>query len=217
MPLRIVLQGFGPFGGHTENPSSMLVESLAADPPDGVEIVPLILEVSRARVRDEIPRVIDQERPDAWVGVGLAAGRTSVAVEQVAVNLADYEIEDVDGARATGEPVDADGPAAYLTGLPARGIVSKWRQAAIPGYLSYSAGAYLCNESFYRASAAADRLGLPTRVGFIHVPLLPRQVHEPKTQPSMTLDLQRQAIAVALSCLAADADPARSETLSPRP
>ena len=83
--------------------------------------------------------------------------------------------------------------------LPAAAVVDAWRAEGIPGYLSDTAGRYLCNESFYLACATADRLGLNTVVGFIHVPLLPDQVTRPESQPSMGFDLLLRAATIALA------------------
>jgi pyroglutamyl-peptidase len=185
-----LVQGFGPFGGLDVNPSELLVRDLAGR--DDPELVTEVLPVSLRQVTDEIPRLMAKHRPRAWVGVGLAAGRTALSVEAVAVNLADWPEADADydGLAADRVPVVASGPAAHLTTLPVERILSSWREAGIPGYLSRTAGSYLCNLSFYVAAQAASDLGLDCMVGFIHVPLLPELVSAPERQPSMHMTLQ---------------------------
>jgi pyroglutamyl-peptidase len=71
--------------------------------------------------------------------------------------------------------------------LPVAEILAAWRGAEIPGFLSLSAGSYLCNYSFYLASHTAAERGLGCRVGFIHVPLTPELVTDPGREPSMAL------------------------------
>jgi pyroglutamyl-peptidase len=185
-----VVQGFGPFGDFAVNPSELLVRGLASrSQPDVVtEVLPVALEGTAA----EIPKLIEQHRPQVYLGVGLAAGRTALAVEAVAVNLADWPADeaDADGVTVTRIPVADGGPAAHLTTLPVASILQAWREAGIPGYLSQPAGSYLCNFSFYTAAEAARRLGLSCMVGFLHVPLLPELVTEPQRQPSMSMALQ---------------------------
>jgi pyroglutamyl-peptidase len=185
-----VVQGFGPFGGFDPNPSELLVRSLAerCDSDIRTEVLPVSLD----RVATEVPKLLEESRPQVWLGVGLAGGRTALALEAVAVNLAGWpeSAADADGVSVARMPVAAGGPAAHLTTLPAEEILTAWREAGIPGYLSQTAGSYLCNYSFYTAAEAARQLGLSCMVGFLHVPLLPELVTEPRQQPSMSLALQ---------------------------
>jgi pyroglutamyl-peptidase len=184
--MTVVVQGFGPFGDRPENPSRQLVRALAERRPGLVcEVIDTSVRVASAAV----PELLERHRPDTWIGVGLAAGRAALAVEAVAVNLADWSTEtaDVDGVSAVRRPIAAAGPAAYVTTLPVAEILAAWRVAEIPGYLSLSAGSYLCNYSFYLASHTAAERGLGCRVGFIHVPLTPELVTDPGREPSMAL------------------------------
>ncbi|MGH3276839.1 MAG: hypothetical protein ACRDNZ_21230 [Streptosporangiaceae bacterium] len=201
-----MVQGFGPFGGFTVNPSELLVSALAerCEPDVTTEILP----VSLKQVAAQVPRLMDKYRPQVWLGVGLAAGRTALSVEAVAVNLADWpESEaDHDGVSVTRAPIAERGPAAHLTTLPAQEILASWRAGGIPGYLSQTAGSYLCNYSFYAAAQAACDLGVPCMVGFLHVPLLPELVTDPQRQPSMAMALQAAGLdRVIEACRAASA------------
>jgi pyroglutamyl-peptidase len=188
--VRAVVQGFGPFGDFAVNPSELLVRSLAERGDD--DLVTEVLPVSMQRVGEAVPELMAKHRPDVYLGVGLAAGRTALSIEAVAVNLASWPQAhaDADGVSVTRQPVAADGAAAYLTTLPVERILAAWREAGIPGYLSQSAGSYLCNLSFYCAARAARDLDIDCQVGFLHVPLLPDLVTEPDRQPSMSMALQ---------------------------
>ncbi|MDA8199008.1 MAG: pyroglutamyl-peptidase I [Thermaerobacter sp.] len=199
--MRVVLQGFGPFGRFQVNPSERLVRDLAESPPSGVDVVPLVLRTADAEVA-KVPGFMAEWGPDVWIGVGLAGGRHAVAVERVAINVADYGIGDVDGVEHRDEPIIADGPVGYWSTLPVARIVAAWRAADVPGYVSNSAGTYLCNRSFYVARHAAQQLGVP-RTGFIHVPAMVEQVQG--GGPAWPYALLRQALALAV---AVAADPA---------
>lgn len=199
--MRVVLQGFGPFGRFQVNPSERLVRDLAEAPPPGVDVVPLVLRTADAEVA-KVPDFMAACAPDVWIGVGLAGGRHAVAVERVAINVADYGIGDVDGVDRRDDPIIPDGPVGYWSTLPVARIVAAWRAADIPGYVSNSAGTYLCNRSFYVARHAAERLGVP-RTGFIHVPAMVEQVRG--GEAAWPYALLRQALAIAV---AAAADPA---------
>jgi len=194
-----VVQGFGPFGGFPANPSELLVRALAerAEPDITTEVLPVSLDTAASA----IPKLMAEHRPRAWLGVGLAAGRTALALEAVAVNLADWppEAADDDGLSVARVPVSPDGPAAHLSTLPVQQILASWQDAGIPGYLSQTAGSYLCNYSFYTAAQAASDLGLACMVGFLHVPLLPELVNAPEQQPSMHMALQAAGLDLVLA------------------
>jgi pyroglutamyl-peptidase len=197
--MQVVVQGFGPFGDFAVNPSELLVRSLSERRAD--DLVAEVLPVSMQRVAEAVPKLMDKHRPDVWLGVGLAAGRTALSIEAVAINLAHWPQAhaDADGVSVTREPVAANGAAAYLTTLPVERILDAWRDAGIPGYLSQSAGSYLCNLSFYCAAQAARDLDIDCRVGFLHVPLLPDLVTEPDRQASMSMALQAAGLDLVLA------------------
>lgn len=192
-----VVQGFGPFGHLTVNPSEQLVRSLAAR--SGPDVITEILPVSARQVAAAVPALIRRHRPEVWLGVGVAAGRTALSVEAVALNLMHWPDDkpDVDGVSVARRPVIGHGPAAYLTTLPVDAILRAWQDAGIPGYVSQDAGSYLCNMAYYTAAQAAEELGVACMVGFLHVPLLPELVDAPERQPSMALPLQ----AAGLDCV----------------
>ena len=196
-----LVQGFGPFSEYDPNPSELLVRALAERTgPDG-DVVTEVLRTSRAAVVERIPSLMAEHRPDLWLGVGLAAGRPSLSIETVGLNLAHWtDAEpDADGEVAHRQAVCEHGPAAHLTTLPVEDILDRWAEAGIPGYQSLSAGSYLCNMSLYTAAQTAAELGHSCLVGFLHVPLLPEQVTDPARQPSMSLELQLAGLDLVLA------------------
>jgi pyroglutamyl-peptidase len=73
--------------------------------------------------------------------------------------------------------------------------VQAWEAAGIPGYVSDTAGTYLCNAALYCALDTGD----DTPAGFVHLPSLPEEAarqHPP--QPSMTLDTMLEGVRIAL-------------------
>ena len=198
--MKILVQGFGPFSRFRINPSELLVRALPDRPAAQGDLRTEVLETTAANVAEAIPALMDEFRPDVWIGVGLAAGRPALSVEAVAVNIGCWETGDPEADREPWprRPVCDGGLAAYLTTLPAEEILGAWRDAEIPGYLSHSAGTYLCNMSFYLAAQAAERLGTGCLVGFVHVPLLPAQVIKPASEPSMSFALQQAGLDVVL-------------------
>ena len=76
-------------------------------------------------------------------------------------------------------------------------MVQAVRSEELPAALSYSAGAFVCNDVLYRLLHHFN--GTSVRVGFIHVPYLPQQATN--GQPSMPLDQITKALTIAISVL----------------
>ena len=60
------------------------------------------------------------------------------------------------------------GPNAYFSTLPVRRMTEAIAAAGVPAVLSYSAGAYVCNDLLY--TLLHRFTGTDIRVAFIHVP-----------------------------------------------
>jgi pyroglutamyl-peptidase len=201
VPLTISLQGFGPFGPHAVNPAERVVQDVAAEyPRDRAVIIPHVLTTSQPGV-EPIPALLANDRPAAWIGVGLAAGRSALAVERVAINLADYRIPDEAGRQLQDQPIVPDGPTAYWSTLPVRRIEAMWRARDIPGYVSYSAGTFLCNQAFFLARHAAERLDPQPWVGFIHIPAMVEQVANPGAQPALPYQVLKAGLVAVVDVL----------------
>ncbi len=66
--------------------------------------------------------------PDTIAGAQVG-GRSCVTVEQVAINLAEARIPDNDGEQPLGQPLRADGPAAYFATVPVKAMVASLEYA----------------------------------------------------------------------------------------
>ena len=200
--MKNLLTGFEPFGGSDLNPSAMVVEALAADPPPNVDLVTAVLAVVGEEAGDRVVELVDTERPDAVVMLGEATGRPGVTIEQVAINLRDYGMDDNPGNHVSNQPVVEAAPDAYFTTLPVDELVAGIRTVGIPASRSLSAGAFLCNEISYRvlhANAVANRR---TPAGFVHLPRVPEQcVDADSPHASMALDRQVAAVRTILETL----------------
>jgi pyroglutamyl-peptidase len=170
--MKVLVTGFEPFGGDAVNSSADAVAALAARWAGPDELVTAVLPVAFEQVRSAdgpLLRLLDEHAPDIVVAVGLADGVTQVRVERVAINLMDARIPDNDGAQPVDAPVADGGPAARFATLPVKAAVAAVRAEGIPAGVSYSAGTYVCNASFYAVQhALAERPGVLS--GFVHVP-----------------------------------------------
>ena len=115
----------------------------------------------------------------------------------IGINLREGRIADNAGIILTNTPIDPQGPAAYFATLPVRDMVNAIRSVGLPATLSYSAGAFVCNDLLYSLLHHFRDNDLP--IGFIHVPFLPEQAGE--GVPSMTLDDIVSALEAAISVL----------------
>jgi pyroglutamyl-peptidase len=191
---RVLVTGFEPFGGADVNPSQRLVEALAADPPDGLELTAAVLPVAWARAGAELLRALETTRPELVICFGQADGRADVEVERFALNLDDGRDDEGESRRAE---IAVDGPVAYRSSLPVDAIVEALRADGIPAAASRDAGGYLCNHVFYVLMHALEERG-GTRGGFVHMPLLPEQALDRST-PTMPLASLVQAARIILA------------------
>jgi pyroglutamyl-peptidase len=197
--MRIAVSGFGPFGSDTYNPTAAVVDQLVKR---DASLAAQVFEVSREVVDGELPQWLEREHPDVLLSLGLAGGRTAMAIEAVAVNLVRFAIPDTRGHHPQAGAIVDEGPAAYLSGLGTDQVVSLWRTAQVPGYTSFSAGTYLCNYLFYRASHWMSERG-GGRAAFVHVPYSTVWVPNPAQHPSMEESRMVEGIEVLVRALRA--------------
>ena len=190
---KLLISGFEPFDNEKINPSWEAVRLL----PDAVgdyRLTKLRLPVVFGAAADELLRVAEELCPDVIIAVGQAGGRAAITPEMVGINLRHGKIPDNAGHLATDEPIVEGGAAAYFSTLPVRKMVEGVKNAGLPAEVSYSAGAYVCNDVLYTLLAkTAENL---TRVGFIHIPYAKEQGKEPSMEMG---DIVRGLTAAILS------------------
>jgi pyroglutamyl-peptidase len=94
---------------------------------------------------------------------------TTIRLERVAHNRIDPRIPDNAG-RSPRRPVRRGGPATLMSTLALRAALAALARHA-PTRWSDDAGRFACNAALYQALDLCRRKRLPTRVGFVHVPL----------------------------------------------
>ena len=193
---KLLITGFDPFGGQTVNPSWLAVERL----PDRIgnfaiykKMLPTVFGTAAEAVLEEAEKV----QPDVILCVGQAGGRDAVTPERIAVNIRDAKISDNAGNQPVGEFVNPDGPAAYFSTVPVGEMAAAIAAAGLPGVVSNSAGAFVCNDTLY--CLLQHYSGTAVKVGFIHVPYLPHQAKE--GVPSMELEAIIAALTAAIGGL----------------
>lgn len=191
----LLITGFDPFGGESTNPSWEAVRRLP-DEIGGYRLWKQELPTVFGEAAEKVLATVETVQPDAILCVGQAGGRKAVTPEVVAINLREASIPDNRGNQIVNEPIVPDGPAAYFATAPVRNMVTAIREAGYPAALSYSAGAFVCNDLLYTLLHQAKVVPC---VGFIHVPYLPEQAKE--GVPSMPLTDIVAALTAAIAVL----------------
>ena len=208
----MLLTGFESYGGRSLNPSEQVVKRLAGTEIGGVRVIGHTLPVNYVELGASIAQLIEEIRPGAVICLGLWPGTPTLRLEQIAVNIADFEIPDNVGLMTRG-PVVEGGAEAYRSRLPIHAIQDRLLAAGIPARLSGSAGAFLCNALMYHALRACAEHVPASPCGFIHLPYLPEQVsslllkmrewakvelHQRADLASMALDTQIEGVRIAI-------------------
>lgn len=201
--MRLLLAGFEPFGTSSINPSKQVVHVLANETIPNVHLETAILPVDHEEGPQVLLKALDAVKPDAVLCLGLAARRTVISIERVAINLLDFRIPDNAGNQIKDQPIEPDGPVAYFASLPIHKILDSLKENGIPAELSLSAGTYLCNQITYILLHQLQSQGLNIPAGFIHLPALPEQAAQMKGSiPSMSLETMVTGIRTAIQVIA---------------
>ncbi len=189
----VLIAGFEPFGGDERNPSGELALEIAAAHTLKARVQGHVLPVVFQEASRRIQSLIKREEPEVALLTGLAAGSSALALERVGVNYF-HEGEHRD------EKIIPDAPDAYFSPFPVTQLVEALRSEGVPARASLSAGSYCCNEVLFAGLHTAASLGLKTRVGFVHLPYLPKQA-EGRGVDSMPRALQRKGLELILARL----------------
>ena len=191
----VLLTGFDPFGGDPINPSWLAARALHRRRIAGHAVVAAQLPTQFGASLARLHALLAQHRPVLVICLGLAASRSALSLERVAINVDDARIADNAGAQPIDSPVIAGAPAAYFSTLPIKAMQQAINWAGVPAEVSQTAGTFVCNHVFYGLMhRLATARGLKrTRGGFIHVPMLPKQ-----GAPSLPLDQMVEGLRVGI-------------------
>ncbi|MDO7907507.1 pyroglutamyl-peptidase I [Paenibacillus sp. JX-17] len=191
--MKLLLSGFEPFGGMKVNPTEQLMQDMAAASITGVDIRTVLLPVYFDECAEILLQAVEKFQPDVIISCGLAAGRTSITPERIAINVKDIAPDasypDNRGTRPQDEPIDPDGPDGLFSGLPVRDMVSRLQAAGIPAAVSNTAGTYICNNTMYAVLNYIRRHQLPVLAGFVHVPASSDMAADKPSLPSLPYDM----------------------------
>ena len=187
---KLLITGFDPFGGASINPAWEAVKLLPEKIAD-FEVHKLEIPTVFGLAAETVIAKAEEVQPDVILCIGQAGGRAAVTPERIAVNIRDARITDNAGNQPIGEFIAPDGPAAYFATVPVKEMAAAICAADLPGTVSNSAGAFVCNDTLY--SLLHRYADTNVKIGFIHVPYLPEQ-----GTPSLPLEKTAAALQAAI-------------------
>jgi len=162
-------EAFGPWEvNSTDAVTAAVAERLRGE---GVDVVRRVLPVVLRLAPGQLTELLDAEQPDAVLATGLAGLRPDIDVERVAINVADFRIDDNEGHRAGSVPLDPSGPDAWLAAVDVRALRDRIAATGARARISNSAGTYLCNAIHYHLLSWSRPRSVPGM--FLHIPPLP--------------------------------------------
>ncbi len=204
MKSSILLSGFRPYDGMARNPTEQLMrrapEALADIP--GVSLRAIVLDTDYQLSEQQFTAALDDFRPGVVLSFGLSRRIDEIKLERVAINVDDAPIPDNSGRLRRGQLIAEDGPVGYWGTIPIDAILQTLHNAGIPAGISNHAGAYVCNHIYYFGLHTIATQGLPTRMGFIHVPPLPEMVRDEPGRAGMSMETLIEAARVIITTAA---------------
>jgi pyroglutamyl-peptidase len=184
---KFIVTGFNSFGINLENPSGLTAVNLPSELAVGrhqVEIEAHLLETccksSWKVIRSSLIKAMRGSQRAGAVGkdkpytvllmLGLAAVRSTLNLERLALNLRDYPIKDNHGHKFDGEQILADGPLAITTDYPLPELRKRLNSKGFPAHISNHCGTFVCNDVFYQSLTFRNEYGSPDLILFVHVP-----------------------------------------------
>jgi pyroglutamyl-peptidase len=179
--VKLLVTGFEPYGVLTENPSATIVRELsrraAVRPDDYPRLRVAILPTEFVNAERAIRELLETDVPDVLLALGVAPRAQGLRLERTARNQDSAALADNAGEQRKLTPIVAGGPDTFESTLPIHAMRAALEQLGVPVAISDDAGGYVCNHLFYAARHVIDSRRLPTRCGFVHVPLCTEQVN----------------------------------------
>lgn len=171
--MKILVTGFKPFLGAKVNPSEIHSLKLA---DEFSEVSSLILPVEFQNSFEKLKSHISDKTYDLVILLGQASDRKLISIEKIALNWIQSEHKDeASQLPATGKILE-NSELALMTKLDVDPIYKILRKENHPVEISFSAGAFVCNDIYFRALESFSYLPAI----FIHVP----------TEDNLSLDRQ---------------------------
>jgi pyroglutamyl-peptidase len=192
----VLLTGFGPFPGVTDNASATLIRNvvhLARGALPEFRIAHSVLPTEWGRGSHRIVVLHKRFRPVLALHFGVASDTRTIRLETIARNFCRASLDDA-GVLPSASVLCDDGTAERRVTVDVAAIADALKAGGWPYSISDDAGGYLCNAVLYHSLALADARG-GCRVGFVHIPA---DLSKPPLRLQETADAAVEIIRVAL-------------------
>jgi pyroglutamyl-peptidase len=166
----LLLTGFEKFAEHNINPTQELVLALDNKTINDFQITSYVLPVEYQKSSAELIQHINNLKPDCIISLGLAADRSDITPELIAINYTHSNTPDNTGVIKTFSKINNNSKESFFTSLPVEKMVLALSHNGFDAKLSTSAGSYVCNNVMYTALQTVALNKTDTRSGFIHIP-----------------------------------------------
>ncbi|HEY9753895.1 MAG TPA: hypothetical protein V6C97_01905 [Oculatellaceae cyanobacterium] len=183
---KFIVTGFNSFGKNLENPSGLTARNLPSEMVIGshkVEIDGHLLETCCTSAWKAVNTALNKAARSAQrkssskngkhytvlLMLGLAAVRSTLNLERLALNLRDYPIKDNHGHKYDGEEI-MPGQLAVTTDYPLPELRKRLNSKGFPAHISNHCGTFVCNDVYYQSLNYRLEHGTPDLILFVHVP-----------------------------------------------
>jgi pyroglutamyl-peptidase len=204
---RILVTGFKPFPGLNINPTEKLMNlvSVSTDQFPGVLIETRVFDTDYEACEHQLYDVIASFQPDAILSFGVSFTTDKIKLERIAVNFDNDQTPDNSGNQRRGRKIVGNGPDTYQVTTPVEEMYEALKDASIPVRVSNYAQTYVCNHLLYYGLHLIKTHNLKTRMGFIHVPLFPKQLkHKGNLRKGMDEKTLLEATRICVAVIASD-------------
>jgi len=163
---RILITAFEPFLQYPTNASLQILTHWAEDSP-GSERTAFTTEILPVDYALAEPRLVELHHSsfDFALHLGQSPRIDEFQLEMVALNLKHDPTTPI-------APLSPSGPTAFASRLPLEDWCQELRRHDLSASVSFHAGTYLCNATYYWSTQYYQQRGLLDRSLFVHVPLI---------------------------------------------
>ncbi len=186
--MKILITGFDAFNKDTYNPSYEAIKTLD-DNIAGAQIIKVQLETKFIETQKQISELMKEYNPDYVILTGQAAGRDKISLEKIALNVMDSSINDNAKFKPSDQTIVEDSDYALVSSIDLKKLKSYLDLDNISSHVSYHAGTFVCNSTYYKVLNEIKNKYKNTKALFVHVPIIKEQASNYKENtPTMTLE-----------------------------
>ena len=164
---KIVLTGFAPFDGRSQNASWITAKALAAADPQ-LSLRAVLVPVCWGAPRQVLAPLVSQYRPGCIIAMG--EGEPGVFRLETVARNARRKRADNDGRFPERECTEIDGPEYRAATADCAALQIALSAQGVPVKLSEDAGAFLCEEMLYTLEGLRENHESLRVVLFVHLP-----------------------------------------------